>query len=80
MKEYLEKSSIKVFFLPPYSPEMNPDEKVWNYLKSSELISHVETSVKGLKKLTSKKMRSISRQPKLLRGIFMRCEISKFFI
>jgi hypothetical protein len=80
MKEYLKKSSIKVFFLPPYSPEMNPDEKVWNYLKSSELISHVETSVKGLKELTSKKMRSIARQPKLLRGIFMRCEISKFFL
>jgi len=80
MKDYLEKSPIKVFFLPPYSPEMNPDEKVWNYLKSSELISHVETSIKGLKKLTSKKMRSIARQPKLLRGIFMRCEISKFFL
>jgi transposase len=80
MKEYLKNSSIKVFFLPPYSPEMNPDEKVWNYLKSSELVSHVETSVKDLKKLTSKKMRSIARQPKLLRGIFMRCEISKFFL
>jgi transposase len=80
MKNYLKNSSIKAYYLPPYSPEMNPDEKVWNYLKSSELVSHTETSVEGLKKLTAKKMRRIARRPKLLRGIFMRCEISKFFV
>ncbi len=25
---------LKLFFLPPYSPELNPDEHVWNYLKN----------------------------------------------
>jgi hypothetical protein len=24
---------LQLFFLPPYSPELNPDEQVWNYLK-----------------------------------------------
>jgi transposase len=25
---------LELFFLPPYSPELNPDEYVWNDLKS----------------------------------------------
>jgi transposase len=28
---------LHVFYLPPYSPEWNPDEKVWNHLKTQEL-------------------------------------------
>ncbi|MEA3258455.1 MAG: transposase [Pseudomonadota bacterium] len=24
---------LKLFFLPPYSPELNPDEFVWGYIK-----------------------------------------------
>ena len=35
VKNYIEAQQIKVrlFFLPPYSPELNPDEQVWNDLK-----------------------------------------------
>jgi transposase len=25
---------LRLFFLPPYSPELNPDESVWNYVKN----------------------------------------------
>ncbi|WP_432402135.1 IS630 family transposase [Wukongibacter sp. M2B1] len=51
---YLEKKSkLKLIFLPRYSPDMNPQENVWNYLKAKlfrpasrssiyELISHVK--------------------------------------
>ena len=28
---------LHVFHLPEYSPDWNPDEKVWNYLKHTEL-------------------------------------------
>jgi len=28
---------IRVYFLPPYSPELNPDEQVWNTLKDKNL-------------------------------------------
>jgi len=81
MKEFLKKNrQLKLFFLPSYSPQWNPDEKVWNHLKSHEIVSHKETTVEGLEKLTRKKLKSMQRRPKLLRGIFMRCEIAKFFI
>ena len=25
---------LKLFFVPPYSPELKPDEHVWNYVKN----------------------------------------------
>jgi len=34
VKEYCEKNNITLLFLPPYSPEYNPIERVWGYLKS----------------------------------------------
>ena len=32
--EYCEENNITLLFLPPYSPEFNPIERVWGYLKS----------------------------------------------
>jgi transposase len=34
---YIEtvKDRFQLFFLPPYSPELNPDERVWNDLKNN---------------------------------------------
>ena len=29
LNEYLEKSPIQLIFLPPYSPELNPIERLW---------------------------------------------------
>lgn len=34
VKEYCEENKITLLFLPPYSPEYNPIERVWGYLKS----------------------------------------------
>jgi transposase len=28
---------FRLFFLPPYSPELNPDERVWNDLKNNAI-------------------------------------------
>lgn len=35
--EFVEenKDRLRIFFLPPYSPELNPDELVWNTLKQN---------------------------------------------
>ncbi len=39
LKEYVEQSSgmLTVFFLPPYSPDLNPDEWVWKNVKHDNL-------------------------------------------
>jgi len=39
VKQFVEENSnrIRLFYLPPYSPELNPDERVWNDLKNNAL-------------------------------------------
>ena len=34
VKEYCNNNNITLLFLPPYSPEYNPIERVWSFLKS----------------------------------------------
>ena len=55
-KEYIESQKrLHVFYLPPRSPEFNPDEKVWNHLKNIELKSHQAKTKKELKVVARKK-------------------------
>jgi transposase len=80
MQEFLaSQPRLHVFYLPPYSPDWNPDEKVWNHLKHQELKSHTATSKPELKKLTQQKLSKMSRDPKLLRGIYFRCCVADLF-
>jgi transposase len=68
---------LHVFYLPSRSPELNPDEKIWNHLKHQELKSHQATNLGELEKLTGKKLRKMARNPSLIRGIFLRSDIAK---
>ncbi|OFZ39631.1 MAG: hypothetical protein A2504_14595 [Bdellovibrionales bacterium RIFOXYD12_FULL_39_22] len=36
VKEFISKQNnrMEIFYLPPYSPELNPDELAWNTLKN----------------------------------------------
>jgi|SRR5215469_2223258 len=69
---------LHVFYLPPYSPNWNPDEKVWNHLKCQELKSHQAKTKKELKKLTQDKLQAMASNPSLLRGIYFRCCVADF--
>jgi transposase len=64
---------LHVFHLPKYSPDWNPDEKVWNHLKHQELKGHQARTRAELTQLTEAKLTSMSNNPELLRGIFFRC-------
>lgn len=33
LKEYLKKSKVELHFLPPYSPNLNPIERLWKWMK-----------------------------------------------
>jgi transposase len=64
VREYVDslEGALRLFFLPPYSPELNPDEQVWNYVKNhnvgkrgrylaSELRSQVLATLHSLQQL-----------------------------
>ena len=64
---------LHVFNLPKYSPDWNPDEKVWNHLKHEELKSHQAKTKAELKELTHQKLNGMANNPHLVRGLFFRC-------
>ena len=70
---------LHVFHLPKYSPDWNPDEKVWNHLKHQELQSHSARTKPELTQLARRKLQSMARRPSLMRGIFFRCCIADLF-
>ena len=52
VRDYVESlgGKLQLFFLPPYSPELNPDEQVWNYVKHHGVAKAVLHSRDDLKK------------------------------
>lgn len=69
---------LHVFYLPKYSPDWNPDEKVWNHLKHHELKGHQARTKEELQGLTQRKLESMSKNPSLLKGLFFRCCVADF--
>lgn len=65
-----QQTRLHVFYLPPRSPEFNPDEKVWRHLKNEELRDHQATNVEDLKSLTRKKLSAMSSNRNKLIGIY----------
>ncbi len=47
-------NKIAIYYLPSYSPELNPDEHVWAYLKAHQLKSHQAQTTEELKHLVKK--------------------------
>jgi transposase len=70
---------LHVFHLPKYSPDWNPDEKVWNHLKHQELKGHQARTKEELKTITDEKLTRMADEPQLLRGIYFRCCVSELF-
>jgi transposase len=54
-----KKGNLQIFFLPPYAPDLNPDELVWNQMR------HIGTSKKPLKQGESLKHRAVSDLEKI---------------
>ena len=79
-REYIDRQRrLHVFYLPKYSPDWNPDEKVWNHLKHQELKGHQAKTKKELKQLTARKLARMARNPNLVRGLFFRCCVADLF-
>jgi putative transposase len=65
----VEHPRLSVEFLPPYAPELNPDEWVWRHLKYVELgnfgAEDTDDLVRGLRLATQR----IQKRPALLEGL-----------
>lgn len=72
VKAYLEKmdGKLKIYALPPYSPELNPDELVWNNAKQK--VAKKKHTVKrgGFKDFVQGIMKNIQKNTELLKAFF----------
>jgi transposase len=72
VKEFVAstKGAIEMYFLPPYAPDLNPDEFVWNHLKRNGLSRRPLRQNESLKARVAKDLASIKRKPALIRSFF----------
>jgi transposase len=56
-------------FLPPYSPELNPDEQVWNYAKR-EVGKRIIRSKEEMEKVILSVMNTIQKNTQLVQSFF----------
>lgn len=61
---------LELFFLPPYSPQLNPDEHVWNHLKNHGVGKRAIQNRSHLKRIVLGHLRSLQRTPGRIRGFF----------
>lgn len=52
--------NIEFIFLPPYSPELNPVERFWLYLKRIILVNRIHLNLDSIRKEISKLLNKIS--------------------
>jgi len=61
---------LKIFYLPPYSPELNPDELVWNHVKTHRLGRTVVKTKEALATRARSALRSLQKSTDLIKRFF----------
>jgi len=61
---------LQLFFLPGYSPELNPGEWVWKNVKNDRIAKAQVTSKDDLKARAIGALRRLRKLPGLARGFF----------
>ena len=61
--------AIELFFLPPYAPELNPDELAWAHIKTKVAKVTVQTK-QQLKASVKRVMHRLQKLPDIVAGFF----------
>jgi transposase len=73
VRDYVQslESKLRLFFLPPYSPELNPDEQVWNHVKHHGVGRMFVNGKDQLRILIQAKLRRLQKSPWLVQSFFL---------
>lgn len=71
-----QNGKLQLFYLPPYSPELNPDELVWNNVKSNAVGKRAVEGRKEFKALVISFLKSLQRLPGKLKALFRESHVA----
>ena len=66
------KEKLELFYLPPYSPDLNPDELVWNHLKTNTVGRSTVTDKFDFKRQVKKSMKLLQNDKEKVRSFFQK--------
>lgn len=73
VRKYLEsktQNELHLVLQPHYSPELNADEQVWNYLKQHKLKNTCNPTIQELKEKITTVMENLKHQPQIIQNFF----------
>jgi transposase len=69
-------ANSKLFFLPGYAPELNPDELVWSHMKRTGTAKRPLTAKELLQDRIEVDLFKIQKSPSLVRSFFMAPDVT----
>jgi transposase len=63
---------LQLYFLPPYSPDRNPDELVWKHLKADTVGRMAITDKADFKRKVRSSMRQLQNDPEKIRSFYQK--------
>lgn len=79
VKDYVQRlqGRLELHFLPPYAPDLNPDEFVWSYMKTNGVSKKPLKKNESLRQRIEEDLNKIGNNRKLVRAFF--CAESVFY-
>ena len=74
IKEFVDSTEgkLRLYYLPGYSPELNPDETVWAYVKHHMIGKKIISGPKQFLKLVKEALYALMRKPIVVSSFFQK--------
>ena len=69
-------SRLRVYRLPAYAPELNPDEGLWAWMKQHALAGQCPPNLEVLQQSIRRALRHLRHHPHVIRSFFRKCPLS----
>jgi transposase len=72
VKEYAASTGgrLRIFYLPGYSPELNPDETVWSYVKHHVVGNNIISGTEQFLRVVKEALYSLMHRPSIVSAFF----------
>lgn len=78
VKQYVQclKGRLELHFLPPYAPDLNPDEFVWSHMKTNGVSKRPLRKNESMRERVEKDIANIQGNPELVRSFFSAASVA----